>query len=192
MDLNENLKFRESRTDELAEATTGRATTARDGHSKFRKSWHRRVTAPGDRGHNRNIIILADRSRFFLQVTNVFVIQVNIYEGAQFAVIRVEVTAQVRMLDNKSVQRLTYRGRLYRYSILLICVLPKRSWDVYFHLHTTHSNKDAPVGAADSSTCALNHRGGVHVFVFRITISVSHASAGEVEQGALGSIPALA
>src|SRR4029077_5579776 len=60
------------------------------------------LEAPSDRRHYRNGITVFDRGGFFLQVADVFVIEVDIDESAQFAIVGVEVAAQVRMRGNEA------------------------------------------------------------------------------------------
>jgi len=57
--------------------------------------------ASSDRRHYRNSITVLDRSGSFLQVSDVFVIQINIDERTEFAVLSVKMAPQVRVLGNQ-------------------------------------------------------------------------------------------
>src|ERR1700756_2255823 len=85
---------------------------------------------PGDRRHNRNVITILHRSRLFLQVSDVFVIDVEVDERPQLSVVGVEVASQLRMLRHKGIQGLTYRRSGYLHGRLLPYILPQGSWNV--------------------------------------------------------------
>ncbi len=53
--------------------------------------------APGDGRHDGNVITVFQGRRFLLQVADVFVVEIEVNEGAQFALVGVEVLAQVGM-----------------------------------------------------------------------------------------------
>ena len=59
------------------------------------------LPASGDGWHDRNTITVFDRRGFFLQVANVFVIEVDIHKGTQFAFVRIKMPAQLRMLRHE-------------------------------------------------------------------------------------------
>src|SRR4029077_2626411 len=82
-------------------------------------------TAPSDGGHDGNGITVADHSGLFLQVTDVFVVEVDIHEGAQFTVFGVEVAAQVGVLGDEISERVGDGGGLHLDSGLLSGVLAK-------------------------------------------------------------------
>lgn len=111
---------------ECLAATTGRATT---GIHRKRSSIK---AAASDRRHDRDRIAVGDRGRFLLHITNVFVVEVNVHKGAQFAVFGVKVALQLRMLRDQSGQRFSDRARLHVNSSLLARVLAQWRWNVDF------------------------------------------------------------
>jgi hypothetical protein len=67
----------------------------------------------GDGGYYRNTITVLDRCGFLLQVANILVVEVHIYEGTQFSVISIEVATQVGMLGNQVGKGLADRSSLH-------------------------------------------------------------------------------
>ena len=90
------------------------------------------LPAPGDRRHYGNIITIADRGCFLLQVTHVLVIQINIYEGAKLALVGVKVAAKVGMARHQAGKRLANVACLHLHRGLLPGILAKRGGDVDF------------------------------------------------------------
>src|SRR6202167_2240776 len=88
--------------------------------------------ASGNRRHYRNSITVLDCSGFFLQVTNVLVIQVNIHKRTEFPIVGVKMPAQVRVLGNQSGQGFSNGSGLNLDRRLLSSVLAQRGGDVDF------------------------------------------------------------
>src|ERR1700733_2179795 len=88
----------------------------------------------GDRRDNRQAVTVLDRRVLLVaQVTNVFVVQVNVHEGAQFAFLGIQVLFQFRMSEGEFIQRLTYGGSLNRHRGLLGGELTEGGRDVNLH-----------------------------------------------------------
>ena len=62
----------------------------------------------------------------FLQVTNVFVVQVHIHEGAEFAVVSIEMAAKVGVLSHKPGEGIAHSSSFDFYGRLLASVLAQR------------------------------------------------------------------
>src|ERR1700736_1523373 len=74
----------------------------------------------GDRRDNRQAVTILDRRVLLVaQVTDVFVVQVNVHEGAQLAFLRIQMLLQFRMSKGEFIQRLTYGRSLNRHRGLL-------------------------------------------------------------------------
>ena len=58
--------------------------------------------ASGDGGDDGNRITVVERGGFFVQVAHVFVVDVDVDEGAELAVIVIEMTLQVGMLADRA------------------------------------------------------------------------------------------
>ncbi len=67
------------------------------------------LAASGDRRHDGDIITILHRRSIFLQVTDVFVVEIDVDESAQFAIIGIEMAAQIGMLGHQFGQRRTDR-----------------------------------------------------------------------------------
>src|SRR3990172_3800835 len=85
--------------------------------------------AAGDGGDDAHHIRLLHRCALFLQVADVLVVQINVDEAAQLAVVGVEVPAQVAVLGDELLQELPHRLRLQVQRLLLAGVLPERRRD---------------------------------------------------------------
>jgi hypothetical protein len=57
--------------------------------------------ASGDRRHYRNSITVRDCGSVFLKIADVFIVEINIHKRPKFTLIRVKMTAQVRMLGDE-------------------------------------------------------------------------------------------
>src|ERR1041385_3417430 len=90
------------------------------------------LPASGDGRHYGNSITVLHRSGFLLQVTDVFVIHINVDEGAKFTVIGIQMAAQVRMLGDQVGQGISHCTRLYVHRRLLSGVLAQGRWDMDF------------------------------------------------------------
>ena len=55
------------------------------------------LSAPGNRRHDRDIITVLHRCCIFLQVSDVLIVEVNVYESPQFTFICIQMAAQIRM-----------------------------------------------------------------------------------------------
>ena len=71
-----------------------------------------RLAASGDGGHDGNGITILHGRGFFLQVANVLVIQVDVHEGAQLAILGVEMAPQLRMLGDQTGEGIADRAGL--------------------------------------------------------------------------------
>lgn len=60
-----------------------------------------------------------------MQVADIFVVQVNVNKGAEFAIVSIEVAAQVRVLGDQAGKRLTDCAALNLDRPLLTGVLPQ-------------------------------------------------------------------
>jgi len=89
----------------------------------FATGLHGLLPASGDRRHYRNTITIFDRGRFFLQVTHVIIIEVDIHKGAQFTVLGIEVPVQVGMFSGQTGQSLSDSASLNFHRRLLTGVL---------------------------------------------------------------------
>src|SRR5882672_9148753 len=107
-----------------------------------------RLAAPRNRGHYRNGITVFDRSGLFLQVADIFVVQVDVHESPQFAVVGVKVATQVRMLGDKVGEGFGDRARLDLHRSLLAGILAQRGWNVDLR----HALDDATKGVEDSAS----------------------------------------
>ena len=67
------------------------------------------LLASGNRRHDGDIITIFHCRSIFLQVADVFVVEIHIHESTQFAFIRIEMAAQIRMLRHQFGQRPTHR-----------------------------------------------------------------------------------
>src|ERR1700734_1144985 len=67
--------------------------------------------ASGDRRHNRNVITFAHRSCFLLQVTDVFIVDIQVDESAQLAFVRVKMPPHIGMLRHQCIHGFSDRGR---------------------------------------------------------------------------------
>ncbi len=90
------------------------------------------LPAPGYRRHYGNIITIADRGRFLLQIAHVLVIQIDVYKSAQLALVGVKVAAKVRMARHQAGERLANVACLHLHRGLFSSVLPERGGDVDF------------------------------------------------------------
>ena len=81
-------------------------------------------SASSDRRHYGNGITVFDRGGFFLQVADVFVIEVDIDESAQFAIVGVEMPTQVGMPRHETRKRIGDGIALHLYRGLLSGILP--------------------------------------------------------------------
>src|SRR6266571_9387129 len=81
-----------------------------------------------DRRHNGNSIAFSQGRVFLLQVADVFVVQVHVDEGPQFAVIGKKMAAQVGVLSGEFPERFAdvAGGDIHR--VLFFSVLAQRSW----------------------------------------------------------------
>jgi hypothetical protein len=83
-----------------------------------------RSTTPSSNGwHYRDIITVVYRRGIFLKVTNVFIVQVHVHEGAQLAIFGVKLTAQVGMLGYQVRKRISNGCGLYLHVSLFAHVL---------------------------------------------------------------------
>jgi hypothetical protein len=102
-------------------------------------------TASGNRRHYRNSITVPDCGGFFLQVADVFVIQVDIHKRAQFAVFGVKMPPQVRVFRNQSGQGLGDGPSVNLDRRLLTGVLAQRGGYLNF-AHSLKRCRDAACG----------------------------------------------
>src|SRR5580692_5166651 len=97
--------------------------------------------AAGDRRHDADRIAVFGGRVFLLQVTNILVIEVDIHEAANAAVIGVKVLAQIRVGSGKLCQGLPDSGRIELHACLLACKLPQgsRNLELYGHIFRASS-----------------------------------------------------
>src|SRR5689334_17024921 len=89
----------------------------------------------GNRRNDRQIVALLYRSILFsIEVTNIFVVQVDIYEGAQLAIVGVEVPLQIRMLCCELRKRVAHRRGAHIDRGLFGGILPKWCRNMNLHL----------------------------------------------------------
>jgi hypothetical protein len=88
------------------------------------------LSASRDGRHNRNTITVLYRRGFLLQIANVFVVEVNIHEGTELPVVRIKMTAQVRMLGNEVGKGGADSASLNLYCRLLASVLAQGCRDL--------------------------------------------------------------
>jgi hypothetical protein len=62
------------------------------------------LASSGDGRNNCNRVGLLDQGSVLAQIANIFIVQINIHEGAEFAVLRIEMLAQIGMLSGKIAQ----------------------------------------------------------------------------------------
>src|SRR4029077_829607 len=85
--------------------------------------------AAGDRRHNADRIAVLGRRVFLLQVANILVIEVDIHEAANAAVIGVKVLAEIRVSSRKLFQGFADGSRIELHACLLARKLPQGSWN---------------------------------------------------------------
>ncbi len=88
-----------------------------------------------DRGHDTDNVVILKGSLVLLEIADVFVIQVDVNETADFPVFGKEVPAQVSVARRDPRKRLSYGLRLDFYRILLPRILPQRSGNNDFNGH---------------------------------------------------------
>src|SRR6516164_3705660 len=100
----------------------------------------------GNRRHDGKRVALFHSRLVLLEIANVFVVQIQVHEGAQLAFVAVQVLPQVRIGRSQYVQGLSDRGGLHIDRALLPGILAQWCWDQYFHCLTS----DAWLLARDS------------------------------------------
>jgi len=88
------------------------------------------LTASGDRRHDGNTITVLHRGGFFLQIAHIFVVEINIDKGAEFALVSVKMATEIRMLRDQAGQGVANASRLDLHGRLLAGILAQRSRDV--------------------------------------------------------------
>src|SRR5689334_9397785 len=91
--------------------------------------------ATGDRGHDADGVAVFSRRVFLLQIANILVVEVNIHEAANAAILGIEVLAQVRIGSGKLFQGLANRSGIELHACLLARKLPQsgRNFQLYSH-----------------------------------------------------------
>jgi hypothetical protein len=64
--------------------------------------------AASDGGHDGEAVVFVHRGAFLVQIADVFVIQINIHKGPQFAFVSIQVTPQVRVRRGERGKRLAH------------------------------------------------------------------------------------
>src|ERR1700753_42850 len=98
-------------------------------------------SAAGDGGDDADGIAVFGGRGFFGEVADVFVVDVDIDEAAQFGVFGGEVVFQVTEMRCESAQCFAYGVRGDFSGVTLAGVNPERGWDHYFHCHLFRSNR---------------------------------------------------
>jgi hypothetical protein len=115
---------------------TGRATTTwtlRIGavfHSTIKNQQAAISSASGDGRHNGNTITVLHCGGVLLQIADIFIVEVDVYERPQFPVIGIEVAAQVRVLGHEVGKGLADGSGLYFNRRLLPGVLAQGRRDL--------------------------------------------------------------
>ena len=116
-------------------ATTGRTTTHWAEAVQFDNPAIRQFVnlhASSDGRHDRDGITVADGGGVFLEIPNVFVIDVNVHEGPQLTRFGIEVAAQLRVSGYKAGEGFTHGGRSHLHRRLLARILAQGGGDVDF------------------------------------------------------------
>src|SRR5690348_13514502 len=64
--------------------------------------------AAGDGGYNGEAVVIVHRGVFLMQVADVLVVEIKVDEGAQLALISIQVASQVRVLGGESQKRVAH------------------------------------------------------------------------------------
>ena len=94
-----------------------------------------------DRRDDGERVPVLNRSRIILEVTDVVVVEVNIHEGAQFALVVVKVLAKVGIGGRKAAQSLADCGRWHFDGGLLAGILTQWGGNQYFHCSTSDASR---------------------------------------------------
>ncbi len=92
--------------------------------------------AAGNRRHNADHVAGRDRSRLLAQVADVLLIDVNIDEAAQMAVVSKKMTAQVGELRGQVAECFLDRRAVHLHSVLFPGIRPEGGWDNHFGWHS--------------------------------------------------------
>jgi hypothetical protein len=79
--------------------------------------------AASDGGHDGEAVVFVHRGAFLVQIADVFVVQINVHKGTQFALISIQVTPQIRVRRGQLRERLTYVLGLHVNARLLARIL---------------------------------------------------------------------
>ena len=100
--------------------------------------------AAGDRGHNADRIAVFGGRVFLLQVANILVVEVDIHETANAAVVSVKVLAQIGVGSRKLFQGLADGGRIELHACLLARKLPQGGRNFHLHCHVCPASSVTP------------------------------------------------
>src|SRR5579875_368209 len=103
-------------------------------------------------GNNADDIVVVEGCLIFLQIANIFVIQINIYKATQFAFLVVKMLAQSLILACKPRKRFGNSASLQLNRIPLLSILAKGSRDNHFNRHSVSFS----AGLQCSSTLSCN------------------------------------
>src|SRR5437764_10016657 len=90
--------------------------------------------ASGDRRDDGQAVAFLHWGGFFLQVTNVLVVEINVDESAQLPVIGVKMAFQLAVLGDEGIQRLAHGGGAHLHAGALAGIRPQRSGNMHLHL----------------------------------------------------------
>jgi hypothetical protein len=76
-----------------------------------------------DGGHDGEAVVFVHWGAFLAQIADIFVIQVNVHEGSQFALISIQVTSQIRVRRGQRGKRLAHVIGLHVNTRLLARIL---------------------------------------------------------------------
>src|SRR5581483_5911733 len=89
----------------------------------------------GDGGHDTDGIAILGGRIFLFQITNILVIEVDIHEAANAAILGVEVLAQVSVRAGQLLERVADRSGIELHSRLLAHELPQGGRNFKLHCH---------------------------------------------------------
>jgi len=84
-----------------------------------------------DARNDRDGVAFLHRRGFFFQIADVFVVDINIHETAQLALIAVKLASQILILSREFTENLADGGAAQFDGVMLLGVLPQRSWNKY-------------------------------------------------------------
>jgi len=85
-----------------------------------------------------NVITVLHRGRLLLQVANVLIIEIQIHEGAQLAIVRIQMPPKLWMLRHQVVHGLTHGRTLHLHRRLFTYILAQRRRDVNLAHKSNH------------------------------------------------------